>query len=372
MNTTRRKKNRTLGFAPGDEIASGTNKTVRRTRTGNNFSFVVSDTDSLNNKELVIVEFKQNKKEEIYNELVFYERFGNLNISPKIMGVNIPGSGHISLRNFLRQYNVSTVPNNVSYLVEKFNCSDDIFRYFTDSRGNFDHIRFFRDLRRFLVDKILANGIINTDIKIPNLCVDGNGDIKMIDFDPNMIKPLQSHIQRDDYVNYMLFQVYCNLIYSYKKNIQLNEIIERTPFETMIRRIYRFADREFHPLFMILWYLGDNRYNNDVNVVRSHFNTNDQYRVHVNSLMRNILSSRKKVKIVAPVITPTPVFLQQNSQLQPVFSRQPLLAHEIASPPVDTKFSVPWAYILPIIGAVIASKYALGYGKKTRRKKNKI
>ena len=67
----------------------------------------------------------------------------------------------------------------------------------------------------------------------------------------------------------------------------------------MIRHIYRFTDREFHPIFMLLWYLDDN--------VRSHFINSDQYLAHVNLLVRSVLS-------------PTPVLNQMS-----------------ASPPIDPK-----------------------------------
>jgi hypothetical protein len=344
MSTTRKNK-KIIGFDPGHEIASGTNKTVRRTRTGNHFSFVVSDTDSLNNKELVIVEFKRNKPRDIYEELSLYERFGTLEISPKIIGVNIPGTGQIALQDFLHNYNVSNVPNGLSYIVEKFNCSDDIFRYFTDSHGNFDSTRFFRKLRTFLTNKIVANNIINTDIKIPNLCTDQNGNIKMIDLDPNFIKPIQAHISPKYYVDYMIFQVYINLVFSYNRNIRLNDVISDAELLKMMQRMYGFVDNGFHPIYMMMWYLGDTRFNTERDI-RINFNET-QLVAHMKQFIRRKLPRQTPPQ--SHIIT-------------------------FASPPIDPKNDIPWSFILPVFGIVIASvtvKYALGLGKKTRRKKSR-
>jgi hypothetical protein len=353
MNATRKNK-KTIGFAPGPEIASGTNKTVRRTRTGNHFSFVVSDTDSLNNKELVIVEFKRNQPKDIYEELSLYKVFGNLKISPKIMGVNIPGTGQISLREFLRNYNVSNVPNGLSYLVEKFNCSEEIFRYFRDAHGNFDYMHFFRKLNTFLTDKIVANSIINTDIKIPNLCVDHNGDIKMIDLDPNFIKPIQAHIDTKYYVNYMIFQVYINLVFAYNRNIRLNEIIDSASLLKMMQKMYRFADKGFHPIFMMMWYLEDQRFKSE-NDIRMNFNET-QLIAHMKQAIQNKLPRQ------------TPAMQKQvQTQVQSLVHTQV----QVASPPLDPNNEIPWSFILPVFGIVVVAgtKYALGLGKNTRRKK---
>ena len=121
----------------------------------------------------------------------------------------------------------------------------------------------FSKLREFLEEKIVGNGYVNTDIKIANLCIDGMGKFLMIDLDPNFIQPVQSSDHLDDYVNYMLFQVYCNLCMSGKMVFSikdLNAIVQNYDLRQMIARLYSFKvgdKKEYtHPLSNLLWYSG--------------------------------------------------------------------------------------------------------------------
>ena len=121
----------------------------------------------------------------------------------------------------------------------------------------------FSKLREFLEEKIVGNGYVNTDIKIANLCIDGTGKFLLIDLDPNFIQPVQSSDNSDDYVNYMLFQVYCNLCMSRKMVFSikdLNAIVQNYDLRQMIARLYSFKVDErkghTHPLSNLLWYSG--------------------------------------------------------------------------------------------------------------------
>jgi hypothetical protein len=121
----------------------------------------------------------------------------------------------------------------------------------------------FSNLRLFLEEKIVGNGYVNTDIKIANLCIDGMGNFLLIDLDPNFIQPVPSSGRRDDYVNYMLFQVYCNLCMSRKMVFSikdLNAIVQNYDLRQMIARLYSFKVDErkghTHPLSNLLWYSG--------------------------------------------------------------------------------------------------------------------
>ena len=153
-------------------------------------------------KDFIIVDFEKGNAKDIYAELELYYEFGQKGISPRIHFVKLPGVEEpVTLSKFARLYrDKQIIPE--SYLVEKSNCGNVILNYYGTS-----YILMFSNLRKFLEEKIVGNGYVNTDIKIANLCIDGMGNFLLIDLDPNFIQPLQSSGRRDDYVNYMLFQV---------------------------------------------------------------------------------------------------------------------------------------------------------------------
>lgn len=119
----------------------------------------------------------------------------------------------------------------------------------------------FRNLRTFLQEKVVGNNLVNADIKIPNLCIDKEGNFKMIDLDPNFLQPIQLDgiIDEEDYINYMMFQVY---VHSYMymgvviNDSDLNIIFPDGVLQKMIRNISTFkVDNTYtHPLTNLLWY----------------------------------------------------------------------------------------------------------------------
>ena len=139
-----------------------------------------------------------------------------------------------------------------SYLVEKGNCDNGVLQHYL---GNYPQLLI--DLHKFLTEKVVSNGLVNTDIKIPNLCIGKDGKVRMIDLDPNFLKPIQlTNILPTDYVNYMVFQVYINLKHSFGINIDIRTIFSQNDLQQMFVNLYNFNDNKFHPLNMLLWYSG--------------------------------------------------------------------------------------------------------------------
>lgn len=248
----------TDAFKTGTPVFKGTSKIANRA-TKTNKDGVYKIRQPLGSyKDFMIVDFKKGNAEDIYAELQLYYEFGQKGISPMIYFVKLPDVKEpVTLSKFARLYrDKHVIPE--SYLVEKSNCGNVILNYYGSS-----YDLMFSNLRQFLEEKIVGNGYVNTDIKIANLCIDGTGNFLLIDLDPNFIQPLQSSGHLDDYVNYMLFQVYCNLCMSGKMVFSikdLNAIIENYDLRQMIARLYSFKvgdKKEYtHPLSNLLWYSG--------------------------------------------------------------------------------------------------------------------
>ena len=248
----------TNAFKTGTPVFKGTSKIANRA-TKTNKDGVYKIRQPLGSyKDFMIVDFKKGNAQDIYAELQLYYEFGQKGISPIIYFVKLPDVKEpVTLSKFARLYrDKHVIPE--SYLVEKSNCGNVILDYYGSS-----YDLMFSNLRRFLEEKIVGNGYVNTDIKIANLCIDGTGNFLLIDLDPNFIQPLQSSGHPDDYVNYMLFQVYCNLCMSGKMVFSikdLNAIVENYDLRQMIARLYSFKVDErkghTHPLSNLLWYSG--------------------------------------------------------------------------------------------------------------------
>jgi len=248
----------TDAFKTGTPVFKGTSKIANRA-TKTNKDGVYKIRQPLGSyKDFMIVDFKKGTAQDIYAELDLYYKFGGMQISPMIYFVKLPGVKEpVTLSKFVRLYrDKHVIPE--SYLVEKSNCGNAILEFYGTS-----YISMFYNLRKFLEEKIVGNGYVNTDIKIANLCIDGMGNFLLIDLDPNFIQPVQSSDHQDDYVNYMLFQVYCNLCMSRKMVFSikdLNDIVENYDLRQMIARLYSFKvgdKKEYtHPLSNLLWYSG--------------------------------------------------------------------------------------------------------------------
>jgi hypothetical protein len=248
----------TRAYDKGTPVFKGTSKIANRA-TKTNKDGVYKIRQPLGSyKDFMIVDFKKGTAEDIYAELQLYYEFGQKGISPMIYFVKLPDVKEpVTLSKFARLYRDKRVIPE-SYLVEKSNCGNVILNYYGSS-----HMLMFSNLRRFLEEKIVGNGYVNTDIKIANLCIDGMGNFLLIDLDPNFIQPVQSSGRPDDYVNYMLFQVYCNLCISGKMVFSINDlnaIVRNYDLRQMIARLHYFKvdDRKghTHPLSNLLWYSG--------------------------------------------------------------------------------------------------------------------
>jgi hypothetical protein len=122
----------------------------------------------------------------------------------------------------------------------------------------------------------------------------------------------------------------------------------------MMQKMYRFADKGFHPIFMMMWYLEDQRFKSE-NDIRMNFNET-QLIAHMKQAIQNKLPRQ------------TPAMQKQvQTQVQSLVHTQV----QVASPPLDPNNEIPWSFILPVFGIVVVAgtKYALGLGKNTRRKK---
>ena len=206
-------------------------------------------------KELIIMQINK-KQNAMYNELKLNQEFEDLEISPKIWYVII-GDKHeqISLRKFLTYYNANNAPAVHSYLVEKIDCGRDMLKpeYYKD------YIKLFGDLRRFISMEIVANGYLNTDIKLGNLCIDPETkEIMMIDLDPNRVMRKQVSIKDEVYVEYMLFQIFIEMVKS-GHNIRFDDLFKQHDIITMIAMMmqnFTITNYIYHPLQNLFWYSG--------------------------------------------------------------------------------------------------------------------
>jgi hypothetical protein len=336
-----------VNLKSANQIAHGTNKNVfavmNATANSGEFNF---SPGSIINIEFVTVKFKNSKSSDIYNELMLYHNFGIMGISPIIYGVNIPRIGQMSLESFIKRYNQHNVPTETMYIVEKLNCDRMVIDRFTGPNG-FDAKLFFDQLRDFFTSRIVANGIINTDIKIPNLCVDNNGNIKMIDLDPNFIKQIDTRISARHYVNYMLLQVYINLVVSYKQNIPITDVFSKNnDADNTVKQMYNFNDSsEFHPIFMLLWYSKNRIQNSYISNIRKIYTERNVRYMILSNLIPQVPSPVEEVHVPVPV---------QEVQIQ--------------SPPTT---SMPWVNVAMFIAIAVGLRYVFGKGTRANKKKTK-
>ena len=241
----------TVGYDANQSVAQGTYKIVEDTIKRKDGTYSLRQGSKFD-EEFMIVNFKPNTNpNDVYEELELYHTFGEKGISPRIWYVKLPTGEQVSLTIFLKRFNSGHVMPE-SYLVEKGNCDNGVLQHYL---GNYPQLLI--DLHKFLTEKVVSNGLVNTDIKIPNLCIGKDGKFRMIDLDPNFLKPIQlTNILPTDYVNYMVFQVYINLKHSFGINIDIRTIFSQNDLQQMFVNLYNFNDNKFHPLNMLLWYSG--------------------------------------------------------------------------------------------------------------------
>jgi hypothetical protein len=270
----------TVSFIPTESPATkGASKRAHNTRRvvykGSDSSedaFLVREGRN-SRKNYMTVKFSKGTPADIYEELKLYSEFGQRGISPIIYYIKVNKfAKQISLSKFLRDFEGKNV-QPYSYFVEKSNCGEQILNYYGS-----DFVKMFSNLRHFIEKKIVENNLVHTDIKIQNLCIDDFGNFKMIDLDPNFIKKIQTDplskktwkrvkIDKSDYVDYMLFQVYSSLCVTGKMphDPQLFELYFTR--ESLIETIERLSSFEVekehtHPINTLLYYAKTNKNRN--------------------------------------------------------------------------------------------------------------
>lgn len=268
-------RTRTIKIKQGKEIANGKSKqlfSVVETNENDGFTMTFGPGQTVDN--FLIGTFKVDSEfngGDVYNEFVLYSELGEKDHSPKIHGVITNDGKQTSLRKFITDN--TTVENNTKFIIEKNDCDKLIMKYFLN------YTIFFQNLSAFFVE-IVNSGYYNTDIKIPNLCIDPKTLIfKMIDLDPKFMKQLTVEERTPEinkhYINYMIYQVYIFLTVGSKQKIHISktgidtDVINRPNFYKMIDFIYIKNNQNTHkstdtfdPLFMLFWY-SKQYYNNN-------------------------------------------------------------------------------------------------------------
>ena len=189
----------------------------------------------------------EDAKKEFINEMHMYNKFIKLGLSPKVYFVKFKHDDsskiiQYTLDDFLKIFyssepvNVDKIPKNVYYLAERLRCNKDIVRHY---ENNFT--KMLEDIKTFISTKLLNSGYVNTDIKHENLCIDSNGDIKMIDIDPYFVYEKNQNIDDHTYTTYMLFQVFIVLRKIYY--IDVNHFFTKKDLTDMLLKLLTFKVR---------------------------------------------------------------------------------------------------------------------------------
>jgi hypothetical protein len=212
----------------------------------------------------LIMQYKKNiTRETIYKEFELYEKFSLLGFSPKILYVTWESKSYnlktqMSTRWFLTYYydNMQFYSHEIKFLVENVDCGKNIFNYYVDD----DYEDFFKNLKNF-IEKIVERGYVNTDIKPGNLCINPKTKkILMIDLDPNFLKPIQTDIKPDIYVDYMLFQFFVVMVRHNKKDVKFENFFTQDRIVHVLHElIVNNRDLNGHPLKSLIYYSGIDR-----------------------------------------------------------------------------------------------------------------
>lgn len=261
---------------PGNPVAQGTFKYLNAPVSGRQgFSTVFAPRET--EDDFLIGRFKPDDFDatDVYNEFVLYKEFGARGFSPKIHSVMSNGK-QLSLIKFLTnirsELDITThITPNIQFLIEKKECEKLIFNYFKRQNNTIDYAHFFTSLRAFIA-LIVQYGYYNTDIKIPNLCIDPNTmKFVMIDLDPKFVKNIPDNERNREimnhYVNYMIYQVYIYLTVASKVIVQFHEtgidtdLNARPNLYAMMEFIYQknivnsnLRRDILDPLYMLFWY----------------------------------------------------------------------------------------------------------------------
>jgi len=267
----------------GTKVAEGTYKKLNRAdvvtaEQGETFSTVFRPGQT--KSDFLIGEFKPDAANfdpiDVYNEFLLYKEFGSNGFSPKIHSVISNGKEN-SLPVFLahihgEQNAQEHINPGTKFLIEKKECEKLIFNYFTRSdKITIDYTNFFTSLREF-IEKIVKYGYYNTDIKIPNLCIDPKDEkFIMIDLDPKFVRKIPDKERYPEilnyYVNYMIYQVYIYLTVATKVKVHFidtgidSDLTNRPNLYAMMEFIWqkniesaKKREDELDPIYMLFWY----------------------------------------------------------------------------------------------------------------------
>jgi len=328
----------------GTNIAEGTYKKLNlpdvvTDKQGESFSTVFRPGQS--KSDFLIGEFKPDSANfdaiDVYNEFLLYKEFGSNGFSPIIHSVISNGKEN-SLPVFLAHIHGEKnaqkhINQDTKFLIEKKDCEKLIFNYFKRSdKTTIDYTKFFTSLRAF-IEKIVKHGYYNTDIKIPNLCIDPNDKkIIMIDLDPKFVRKIPDKERYPKflnyYVNYMIYQVYIYLTVTTKVKVHFiqtgidSDLTNRPNLYAMMEFICRknlasaeFGEDELDPLYMLYWYS------------RQFYNSEYENRIHYDKHNKDYsINSRKVVKLFDDIVideigdipTPVPTPPQNSSWLSSI------------------------------------------------------
>ncbi len=228
-----------------------------------------------NPKDLFIMEYKPNEKlRNIFRELQFYRDFGNAGISPIVFLVKIKQPEKpkevLTLDEFFVKYpNERSLPYaEYSYLVEKNKCNGFIISEY-NKNNTVEIARLLGDFRN-LSQKIVDIGFVNTDVKLPNTCIDNNNLLKMIDFGPEFIMETDKSIDKIHYVEYMTIQFFITLYNFIKKlatlGLNAEDFFDKDVVLSMIENmqlhlknmILANKNTTYNPLHMLMLYSDNN------------------------------------------------------------------------------------------------------------------
>jgi hypothetical protein len=257
---------------PSKKYATGSSKiayeTILNPGTISSGKFILPD--GKYEEDVLIIQYLDDEEgKDIFEEMFLYDKFGKLGLSPKIYSIRIQiGNSDpeiINIDDYLQKYKSNSPRAKYSYLVDKIDCDKDLIKKYTKN-GIFMHKKFFRALRG-IVETLVQNRYINTDIKTPNLCID-NGVMKMIDFEDKFMKKIDDlqidadgKIEDKHFINYMIFQVYLILkkyLIRFDQSLSLEDItdIDELDVDNMLKQLLKISRKtEYHPLQMLDHYL---------------------------------------------------------------------------------------------------------------------
>jgi hypothetical protein len=319
----------------------------------------------------------------VYDEFLLYKEFGAKGFSPTIHAVISRGI-QFSLPIFLSRINhdksniLEHIRPDIKFLIEKKQCDKLIFKVFQRGYTRVNYTIFFTELRKF-IQEIVKSGYYNTDIKIPNLCIDERtGKFLMIDLDPNFVKIIpvsdRTHEIMEHYVNYMIYQVYIYLTVACRESVHFSETgIYGLSLYKMMKFICKKnigaknGEDILDPLYMLYWYSSqvNNGEYDDFRTSSNNINIEDTtHDAEIAVISHNTMTFFNDIVLNAignvriPTYTPAESFMHTQVPTQ----NPPIAIANIPSPPQKKSW-------FSSISSSIMRTLGLGKSKKTSKKR---